>query len=405
MTGESFLSMVSSIDKDVQEQFLSFSNTCWSAHLGKGFFPRAWSWDLKKGDEVFEKLTGMRLEPDEKDPRWQQAAAQREMLWRMVGDFVIEARTVECTGLLETVAKRNQHAQSLGYANYFDFRLALDGLEGFEELWSRWEVANRIKSSKIPETIHSSNYQKRIETLREETFRSHCATLMAEASCLDFSERRGANTYLLDPPKDIRVVIGKGSMATRLGFLWHELGHMWYGRGQSDELPWSLRRPPLPWIDEAVAEITFCLCTKIFTPLLLDNITQDTMNLLHIKRRKQMRIQLLLSAFERFIYEEPGPLCEDDFQGKWESLCLEILGTIPFAWESVEDSLMARPGDQSVYVMAQHFCNSYFPKLPQELRPCRAFLTENLFRFGASLPWPQLLREFDTKVHSTNLQI
>jgi hypothetical protein len=300
--------------------------------------------------------------------------------------------------LLALVRARNAMARSMDWPNYYSLRLALDGISGFEEVWSRWErkTANTVSAPEfLPE-----------RRLSEETLRSHGSCLLEDASDFSFDGGDRACTYLLDPPTDVRVVVGGSSSEVKLWNLWHELGHLWYGLGVGEtNMQWSLRGAPATWLDEAIAEIVCEACADEYGKDVLGIATEQEhvyQEELQWRRHRRHRLQLMFAAFERYIYEEGDTheggedVWEEKLAEKYSVLTANIVGGGQNdSWHSLETTLRDSPGMQSVYTMAHFFAADFGPRLPRGLKALRAFLTEHLFHFGATKTWPEAVSALD----------
>lgn len=346
-----------------------------------------------------------------------------EMLWRVCVNAALQSdsEVVDVEGRLERVAggdtdaaaagssalfaARNHAAQRLGWPGFYPLSLALGELEDVDPGRVIGASERATRSAWQSSAGRAGSAKGAATSVRAGLDASRAAGLLAGMGLelarvrIDVADARpplAPRTYLVAPPRDVRVVIAPvRSMASRRA-LWHELGHAAYAVHVDGQLPWSLALAPARCLDEAIAELVAdlgespaCLVAELG---LSPRQAREVCDIRRAARLSWQRWQLVRTAFERDAYLAP----DADLTSRWRSLVREYVGeTAPTAWTTLRH-LRSDPGSQIEYLIANRVgrwlgdCLG-FGNQPEIPREAGVWLEARLFRFGATRGWRELL--------------
>lgn len=230
-------------------------------------------------------------------------------------------------------------------------------------------------------------------------------------------EKKDQHAYCfhIDREGDIRILANLKNNEYWMGTIMHELGHAIYDQGLSQTLPWLLKQPAHIFTTEAVAEFFGML---VHDPQWLKIVTgKDPYNigklvpLMEWQRIADLLIfarwSLVMVNFERSLYENP----DQDLNELWWSLVerYQLLkkgdrsGKADWATKT---HLVGAPVYYHNYMIGRIFVAQLKHKLkliyPQFVKDGKLevsnhpeignFLKEELFKYGASYPWQELVK-------------
>ncbi|MFN2166487.1 MAG: M3 family metallopeptidase, partial [Anaerolineae bacterium] len=258
-------------------------------------------------------------------------------------------------GLLELVKLRNRAARALGYADYYQMRLRLEGLD---PAWLE-TLADRVaRETRAPFAATADRIRRRLaqrfgiaaEDVRpwhyedlyfqrvpvsvgvdlDPLFEAHSPEVLARTSFqrlgwspadvlahsdLQLREGKPATAFCLDVDRsgDVRILASLQPGLRSSAILLHELGHAFFFSHLPSSLPWLLRQPASEALGEAVA-LLFADLTR--DEEWLTEVLGVPARRLDIRRadlRQQRRDELLVYVrfcllmihFERELYRDP----------------------------------------------------------------------------------------------------
>lgn len=351
-------------------------------------------------------------------------------------------------GLLELVKLRNRAARALGFQDYYQMRLRLEGLDPawLETLADRVAretrapfaaTADRIRRRLArrfgiaPEDVRPWHYEdpffQRVpvavgvdldplfeghppEALVRSTF-GRIGWSPAEVlshSDLKLREGKPATALCLDVDRsgDVRILASLQPGLRPSAILLHELGHAFFFTHLPSSLPWLLRQPASDALGEAIA-LLFADLTRDeewLTEVL--GVPERRLDIRRADLRQQRRDELLVFIrfclvmihFERELYRDP----DQDLVGLWWRLRARY-------------QLMARPTDRQApdwaakihlvsapvyfhnYLLGQLAASQLRAHIhgrgigPVWSQPAGRFLVEAIISPGARLPWDQVI--------------
>lgn len=280
-------------------------------------------------------------------------ARRADMLWRLCAVALADAGARAGETGEHMIERRNRAARELGFDNYWSLWLEVDELDAARV--DRWLEPDFQPVAPPPRAGRAALGDVVVAA----------RALVSTALRVDVSADRSARTYLVDPPRDVRVVGPQPSTPAELRALAHELGHGVYACSHRADLAWSLRDAPARWVHEGVAE----------------HIADRLVGRDAIESGRWPWLQLC-ARFERDVYTS----ADRDADASWRALHATYLGGEPSrSWRDV-DHFAVDPGPR--YLAAEVLrC-----RLGRGLGADGWSALSHMMAQGASAPADQILR-------------
>jgi hypothetical protein len=334
-------------------------------------------------------------------------ARRAEMLWRQVVHGLVAAdpqvaETEEAArsdggrrAMVHVFAARNRAARQLGWPDYYELHLALEELSpavvtaafATVERASRaaWARARGMPALRVAPAAWPLDAAL---ALARRWFAAAALPIDAVRITARAAMPLGYRTFLVDPPREIEVLVQAPHSSGTWRCLWHELGHAAYAAHHDPALPWSLRAAPSRCVHEAVAEL--CADAVDRSPLLEEIHRAGPTDVPALRRARAAarlrwrREQLLRTAFERDCYRCPGSALD----ARYQALRAQLLGPVADRSDWLEVThYLEDPVSQPVYLVAEVQRAVLARQRIDAARPLGQVLCQPLFRHGARLSW------------------
>lgn len=369
----------------------------------------------------------------ERDP------AKRQKVW----EASKEIGALLAPKILELVTLRNQGAQAVGYADFFEMQLDLQGVdkEWLLDLFDDVAAQSDAAYTRALEEIRTAQEKffgvkalgpwawsepfcqedpldnQQLDALVGgadfvEVSRQFFSKMGFDVDPIlqksDMHERPGKNQHAfclnLDRKQDVRTLNNLHPTIKWLETVLHELGHAVYEVGYAEDLPWLLREPPHIFTTEAMALVCGRQAYRTRSLQQLIPGVESQRELLGKAERGLQRRQLIFSrwamvmtGFEAELYRNPS----QDLNRLWWELVQKFQKITPPGertghadWAAKYHIGMA-PAYYFSYLLGELFASTLEQHLPQQegFRSVQAgnYFKEKLFKPGSSLAWAELV--------------
>lgn len=363
---------------------------------------------------------------------------------------VIETANTMEKDLLDVVNKRNICAKENNFSNYFDYvfskRYGVDPAklnqmmnrietvtEPFMEDFSKryddlakslginkkelqsWHYSYIPPGNPVQEVNQYTQSSKELSEMSFDMFKNMGVDIRNLSVEIREIKSKGAMLsaacYLIEPNKDVKIKVPELVNIQSFGTQNHELGHLIYDFGYSENLPFFFKKPPSSSMTEAIAIMTGTISDRepVFERYL--KIPKD----LSDRYMKNISVDLIASIrnliarikFEQELYKNPN----QNLSALYYNLMHRYNNTnIPSKPDNVwaaQPHLIASPGYNTNYFGAIIRKEQIYEAAYKELGPITqnkntvAFLKKHIFQYGSSLTDDEILTRLTGKGVST----
>ena len=234
----SALAALDRLERQLREDSRRELLTRWDDH--RRCAPGAWTPATRLDADDCERARGWR------DADLDDLARRRaEMVWRFALVAVADSGAQRGEAAEAMFSRRNRAARLLGFPSY----------------WALWLHVEELDAPTVDGWLDPGVW---LEDPVMDGLASEPDAAVAGAADLapmsgvtiDIASRPsgGGRAYLIDPPRDVRVVTERPTTPRALRAFAHELGHAVYARSHHEDLSWSLADAPTRWLHEGIAE-------------------------------------------------------------------------------------------------------------------------------------------------------
>lgn len=362
----------------------------------------------------------------------------------------ISAGDVIAEDMVKFVQQRNEYAKSKNYDNYFDYMIddsydisprKLDELLTgvYAKIKNKCEevLKNREKDIAADFSIEVSELKdyhyglltkndtakklndyiktkEQVVELAVKVYKNMGWDVQNAGITLDLFPRKNKNThgfaFCVKPGKDARILANLTNSTGSIDTLLHELGHCVYDTGIDTSLPFIEQEPSSPAMTEAIAMMAGDLVySENILPLMFpipETLAKETKKLLLRSETGFVTKALQIINFEKELYKNP----EQDLKLLWKTMKQKFLfrnqnTETNNEWATIPHYL-SHPGYYQNYFRASVIKAQIYAAMKNKFGDITKttntsnFLKENLFRYGASIPEEDLIKNLTGKALS-----